>query len=131
MFLKQMKAISINLKSILYNSKESIESLSTIYSSDLIVNTTPVGMLSNGTHGEMPLGKSIWDNFSSDTILYDLIYGASPTAWLSRGKLNNNICIDGLEMLIHQGAASLKLWSNKTEIPLGIMRQSALNAINL
>ncbi|MEC8197707.1 MAG: hemerythrin domain-containing protein [Pseudomonadota bacterium] len=38
--------------------------------------------------------------------------------------------IDGLEMLVQQGAASLRLWSGSDDIPLDIMRQAAENALS-
>ncbi|MFL0727807.1 MAG: shikimate dehydrogenase, partial [Prochlorococcus sp.] len=36
-------------------------------------------------------------------------------------------CIDGLEMLVQQGAASLRLWSGKNDVPIEEMRKAALS----
>ncbi len=100
-----------------------------IKNADLIINTTPIGMLqTNNTSyidSEIPFGEKIWDNLKPKTTLYDLIYNPRPTKWLEIGKEKGCIPIDGLEMLIQQGAASLRLWSGIEEIPIDIMRKSA------
>ena len=97
-----------------------------IEDASLIINTTPVGMNNkNLREQEIPLGEQIWNNLSQNTILYDLIYTPRPTKWLKLGKKKNCITIDGLEMLIHQGALSLKLWSGLDDIPIEIMKLSA------
>ena len=93
----------------------------------LIINTTPVGMSNKKLKKqEMPLGEEIWNNLSKNTILYDLIYTPRPTKWLRLGKKKDCIAIDGLEMLVHQGALSLKLWSGLDDIPIETMKSSAI-----
>ena len=74
---------------------------------------------------EIPFGEKIWDNLEPETTLYDLIYNPKPTKWLKIGNEKGCAQIDGLEMLIQQGAASLRLWSGIEEIPIDIMRKSA------
>ena len=100
-----------------------------IEEADLIINTTPIGMSAKnvGTNqtNEMPLGQKIWQSLKAQTILYDLIYTPRPTEWLSLGAKKGCKQIDGLEMLIQQGAASLRLWSKTEDIPLDIMRNAA------
>ncbi|WP_320663583.1 shikimate dehydrogenase [Prochlorococcus sp. MIT 1223] len=102
-----------------------------IKNADLIVNTTPVGMFQNTKSSQkMPLGPKIWNNLKESTTLYDLIYTPKPTDWLRNGAKKNCKTIDGLEMLIEQGAASLKLWSGIEKIPTEVMRQAALKYLN-
>ena len=97
-----------------------------ITEADLIVNTTPVGMNSEMNEVEsIPLGHEIWNSLSSKTILYDLIYTPSPTNWLRIGNQKNCLTIDGLDMLVGQGALSIKLWSGLNSIPTKIMKSSA------
>jgi len=100
-----------------------------IKEADLIINTTPVGMsaknASNIQSREMPLGENIWQHLLPKTTLYDLIYTPQPTAWLSLGAKNGCKSINGLEMLIQQGAASLRIWSNNDEVPIDLMRKAA------
>jgi len=100
-----------------------------IKSADLIVNATPVGMSEKTKKdyqsNKMPLGEKSWQNLNTLTTFYDLIYTPRPTAWLKNAKKQGCESIDGLEMLIQQGAASLKLWSDFKEIPIEIMREAA------
>ena len=96
---------------------------------DLIVNTTPVGMNQHGTAGAVPLEPGLWQRLRSDATLYDLIYTPRPTLWLQLGQSQGLRCIDGLEMLIQQGAASLRLWSRSDAVPVETMRSAAEAAL--
>jgi len=96
---------------------------------DLIVNTTPVGMNQHGTAGAVPLEPGLWQRLRSDATLYDLIYTPRPTPWLQLGQSQGLRCIDGLEMLIQQGAASLRLWSQSDAVPVETMRSAAEAAL--
>ncbi len=97
-----------------------------IKEADLIINTTPIGMNSKIIKQEnIPLGKEIWDCLSSKTILYDLIYTPRPTNWLKLGQEKNCFTIDGLEMLVEQGAFSIRLWTGFNDIPIKTMKSSA------
>tara|TARA_Y100001968_G_scaffold316190_1_gene343700 strand:+ start:1850 stop:2761 length:912 start_codon:yes stop_codon:yes gene_type:complete len=104
-----------------------------ITSADLIINATPVGMKAktkkkdNIKNIEMPLGETLWRSVNSKATLYDLIYTPRPTKWLEWGQSQGCKTIDGLEMLVQQGAASLRLWSGIEEIPIVTMRNAAKN----
>jgi shikimate dehydrogenase len=95
----------------------------------LVVNTTPVGMAQHGDPEAMPLGADIWCRLSSEAVLYDLIYTPRPTSWLTAGQQRGHRCIDGLEMLVQQGAASLRLWSGRDDVPVEAMRSAAATAL--
>ena len=97
---------------------------------DLVVNTTPVGMAKHGDADAMPLAPDLWDRLPNQATLYDLIYTPRPTAWLRWGQRRGHRCIDGLEMLVQQGAASLRFWSGIDDVPVEIMRQAAENALS-
>ncbi len=100
---------------------------------DLVINTTPVGMAlyqeNNLYKSEIPLGGKVWKSMKPKTTFYDLIYTPRPTAWLALGAEHGHNCIDGLEMLIQQGAASLRLWSGMKDIPVKVMREAAKAAL--
>ena len=97
-----------------------------IEEADLIINTTPIGMNSKKSQQEnVPLGNDIWDCLSNKTILYDLIYTPRPTDWLKLGQRKNCFTIDGLDMLVEQGAFSIRLWSGFNDIPVKTMKSSA------
>ncbi len=123
--LTKTKGIKTNLKSYLI---EDLEIINLIQRAGLIVNATPIGMKNKNTIKtlQMPLGKDIWTNLNPHALLYDLIYTPRPTTWLAWGCKAGFTCIDGLEMLLGQGAASLSLWSGTKKIPINTMR----NALN-
>ncbi|MBL6791984.1 MAG: shikimate dehydrogenase [Synechococcus sp. BS307-5m-G35] len=97
---------------------------------DLVVNTTPVGMAQHGDAQAFPLGEAIWSQLQGSAMLYDLVYTPRPTAWLRWGQSRGHRCIDGLEMLVQQGAASLRLWSDRNDVPVETMRRAAEAALN-
>ena len=102
---------------------------SLIKQADLVVNTTPVGMAQHGDTQAFPLGEAVWSHLQGSAVLYDLVYTPRPTAWLSWGQARGNRCIDGLEMLVQQGAASLRLWSDRTDVSVETMRLAAEAAL--
>lgn len=92
-----------------------------IRQADLLVNTTPVGMYPHVENS--PVTEAAMNGLKSDAIAYDLIYTPSPTQFLTLAKARGAITIDGLEMLVQQGASALQLWL-KQSVPVGVMRQS-------
>ena len=104
-----------------------------INKANLIINTTPNGMQKENEEANqaIPLSEEVWGNLNYQTTLYDLIYTPRPTRWLRLGKNAGCKTIDGLEMLIQQGAASLRLWSGINTIPIDIMRQAAENELKI
>ncbi len=97
-----------------------------IQGTDLIINTTPVGMSTTKNKDEMPFGHHLWNSVNSNTIIYDLIYNPSPTPFLKFCDKKGCMTIDGTQMLIAQGAKSLSFWTNGLEVPFEVM-QDALN----
>jgi shikimate dehydrogenase len=92
-----------------------------INAADLIVNTTPIGM--SPQIDASPLSPSETAAMRSGAIVYDLIYVPRPTQLLQQAQQQGAIVIDGLEMLVQQGAAALQIWT-EAEIPIDIMRQT-------
>ncbi|NES65793.1 MAG: shikimate dehydrogenase, partial [Okeania sp. SIO2D1] len=88
---------------------------------DLLVNTTPIGMYPNIE--QSPIDDKVFDLLSPGAIVYDLIYIPNPTKFLQQALVRGAIAIDGLEMLVQQGAAALELWLQKS-VPVDIMRHS-------
>ena len=95
-----------------------------IQETDLIINTTPVGMSNTINNDEMPFGKNFWDSINSKTIVYDLIYNPSPTPFLKFCDKKGCMTIDGTQMLIAQGAKSLSFWTNGLEVPFEVMHDA-------
>jgi shikimate dehydrogenase len=99
-----------------------------ISQADLVVNTTPVGMYPHVD--QSPLDAAAMQKLKEGSIAYDLIYTPNPTQFLRQAKLQGAITIDGLEMLVQQGAAALKIWVGQTP-PVDIMRQSLRQHLGL
>ena len=94
---------------------------SLIPQANVIINTTPIGMYPN--IGESPLSDEEMALLVTDAIAYDLIYTPSPTKFLQQALAKGATSIDGLEMLVQQGAAALAIWLQQP-VPVDAMRQS-------
>jgi shikimate dehydrogenase len=95
---------------------------------DLVVNTTPIGMYPRVE--ESPVDAAAMQGLKQAAIAYDLIYTPNPTQFLQEAKKQGAITIDGLEMLVQQGAAAFKFWLGQTP-PVDIMRQSSQRHLGL
>jgi shikimate dehydrogenase len=95
---------------------------------DLVVNSTPVGMYPNVE--QSPLDAAAMQLLRPSAIAYDLIYTPNPTQFLQQAKEQGAVAIDGLEMLVQQGAAALKIWVEQTP-PVDIMRRSLQQHLGL
>jgi shikimate dehydrogenase len=99
---------------------------------DLIVNTTSVGMETAGGRSEAAAAELRWlrldrDSFGGDQTVVDLVYGPASTALLDAARDRGARTVDGLEVLVHQGAASLRIWTG-AEPPIETMREAARQA---
>ncbi len=92
---------------------------------DLVVNTTSLGM--------WPAIEGLpWDpavTFRPGQVVYDLVYAPRPTAFLRRAAAQGARPIDGLGMLVEQGAAALAQWTGR-EPPRTLMRQVAAQQLD-
>ena len=96
-----------------------------INSADLIVNTTPVGMINHiNANEELPFGNNFWKSLNSKTVVYDLIYNPQETPLLSFSRKKGCQTINGMKMLVVQGARSLSYWTNGLQIPIEIMEEA-------
>ncbi|TAE60840.1 MAG: shikimate dehydrogenase [Nostocales cyanobacterium] len=106
------------------------EELSNLISqANLLVNSTPVGMYPHVDNS--PLSAAEMANLPTDAIAYDLIYIPKPTKFLHLAEQQGAIAIDGLEMLVQQGAAALKIWLQRDNVPVDEMRQALKNHLGI
>ncbi|GAB1545110.1 shikimate dehydrogenase [Scytonema sp. NUACC21] len=96
---------------------------------NLLVNTTPIGMYPKVE--ESPLSAEDMTQLPEGAIAYDLIYKPKPTKFLQQAKQGGLTAIDGLEMLVQQGAAALKIWLQRETVPVDVMRQSLYRQLGL
>ena len=85
--------------------------------SSLLCNATPVGMAPNK---DTCLIKDA-TLLRSDLVVVDIIYNPLETKLYKMAKSNGCKVLNGIEMLIHQGATSFELWTKK-DFPIEIVR---------
>lgn len=88
---------------------------------ELILNTTAVGLAGEDPFAELPLRA---DAFASGQTVVDMVYGTEPTALLRAAEAAGATVVDGLEILVQQGALSFEIWTGR-EPPLDTMRAAA------
>lgn len=92
----------------------------------LLVNTTPVGMAPN--RDRTPVDATQLALLPSGAIAYDLIYTPRPTQFLAQAQAAGSTIIDGTEMLVQQGASALERWIGQPA-PVAVMRSALLAAL--
>ena len=96
-----------------------------IEESDLIINTTPVGMkTTENEENLLPYGAGFWKSLNSKTTVYDLIYNPSQTQLLKFSEKRGCMTINGIKMLIAQGAKSISFWTDGLEVPFEVMHDA-------
>ena len=76
-----------------------------------------------------PLTPAQLERLRPACTVYDLIYTPRPTALLAAAAARGCRSLDGLEMLVQQGAAALRLWSGRDPVPVDAMRRAALERL--
>ncbi len=76
----------------------------------LIVNTTAVGLGGEDAFAHLPLTV---DSFVPDQVVVDMVYSEEPSALLAAAEAAGATTVDGLEMLVQQGALSLRIWTGE------------------
>jgi shikimate dehydrogenase len=89
--------------------------------SDVIVNTTTVGLNENET-------LVTADMLSPSQVVFDLVYRPVETKLLKEAKLAGAKGIDGITMLVRQGALSFEIWTG-VKPPVDVMERSARDAV--
>jgi shikimate dehydrogenase len=88
---------------------------------ELIVNTTAVGLGGEDPFAELPLAAG---SFAPSQTVVDMVYGGEPTALLRAAAAAGATTVDGIEILVQQGALSLEIWTGRPA-PLDTMRAAA------
>ena len=91
-----------------------------IEDANIIINATSVGM--HPRSSESPVSV---DLLRKDLIVFDLVYNPLETKLLKEAKYVGAKTIDGLTMLVNQGAASFEIWTGE-KAPFNIMMEAAL-----
>ncbi len=97
---------------------------------DLLVNCTAVGLgveRSSAEDGGLNQLGLRGDQIGEYSHVADLVYRSSPTPLLAAAAAAGAHTVDGLEILVAQGALSLELWTGR-DAPLDVMRSAARTA---
>jgi len=89
--------------------------------SDILVDTTPVGM--HPHINDEPIATA--DNMHEDLVVFDAVYNPNETVLLSEAIKANAKPVHGIKMLLYQGAESFKIWTGR-DAPIDVM-EKALN----
>lgn len=87
----------------------------------LLVNATSLGW----REGELPLDRGLLATLPESALVFDLTYRDTPLLRMAREL--GLATLDGLEMLVRQGAESFRCWTG-LEPPVDAMRAAALTA---
>ncbi len=92
---------------------------------ELLVNCTSVGLERSATEPEglNQLGLT-FDQVGTYSYVVDFVYRPDPTPLLTAAKAHGAGTLDGLEILVEQGALSLELWIGR-DAPRDVMRRAA------
>jgi shikimate dehydrogenase len=98
-------------------------------SADLLVNCTSVGLQPSATTKQDPLQQLglLHDQVGEYSHVVDLVYTDAPTPLLAAAHSAGAQTLDGLDVLIAQGALSLESWTGRPA-PLDVMRRAVREA---
>jgi shikimate dehydrogenase len=91
---------------------------------DLVINSTSVGMHPHIEASPWPADVAM----PARIIFCDLVYNPLETVFLARARAAGATTIDGLGMLVHQGAYAFEKWTGQPA-PTEVMRQACLGQL--
>jgi shikimate dehydrogenase len=89
---------------------------------ELLVNCTSVGLDAAGS--DLERLQLTAEGIGPDQVVVDLPYGAADTELARTARERGATVVDGLEVLVRQGAASFRIWTG-VDPPLDVMREAA------
>jgi shikimate dehydrogenase len=93
---------------------------------EVLVNCTAAGMQDRpDAFKEMPLTA---DDLGEYACVVDLVYRDGGTELLRQAERRGCRCVDGLEILVRQGARSFQIWTGRSA-PLDVMRRAARSGL--
>jgi shikimate dehydrogenase len=88
---------------------------------DLIVNTSAAGLRGEDPFEHLPLDRG---GFTDHQTVVDMVYGERHSRLLKAAEGARAAVVDGLEILVQQGARSLEIWTGM-QPDLDVMREAA------
>jgi shikimate dehydrogenase len=99
------------------------EPVSAAVTADVLVNCTAVGLDGSGGLDGLPIGP---EQLSGYGCVIDLVYASAPTGLIAAARQAGIPTVDGLELLVGQGALSFELFTGRAA-PREVMRAAAEN----
>lgn len=88
---------------------------------DLIINTSAAGLRGEDPFEHLPLDRG---DFTDHQTVVDMVYGERHSRLLKAAEGARAAVVDGLEILVQQGARSLEIWTGR-QPDLDVMREAA------
>lgn len=96
---------------------------------DIIINTTPVGMYPNIYDKPLIYAQQM----NPDMVVFDIVYTPLETGILKEAKKIGATRVSGLKMFVYQGAESFKIWTDKEadieSMEKTVMKLSGINSL--
>ncbi len=99
--------------------KDDLEEI--VLSCDIVVNATPLGMLT----GEVP---AFFKHLSKNQFFCDLTYSPKEPKLLTIAKEQGAKGMDGVGMLLYQGAAAFEIWT-RLDPPVSVMKKALVDSL--
>jgi len=93
----------------------------------ILTNTTPIGMYPNSNSS--PVKLEDLKKIPQDSLVYDIVYNPFETVLLKDARSLGYKTLNGVEMLVLQGAESLKMWLNRNDVPVNVMREAVITSL--
>jgi len=88
---------------------------------ELLVNTSAAGLQGEDPFEHLPLEPSL---FAESQTVIDMVYGERRSPLLEAAEKAGAATVDGLEILVQQGARSLEIWTGRSP-DIDVMRRAA------
>jgi shikimate dehydrogenase len=94
------------------------------HTAQLLVNATPVGMWPHVDHSVWPEGVALPPHLT----VFDVVYNPLETRLIRQARASGARAIEGLGMLVHQGALAFEMWTGK-QAPVRVMHAACTRAM--
>ena len=123
---EMVSALRENFPNTQMNCKQ-IESVKDLSQYKMLVNSTPIGMRSKAM-GLSPIDEDVVKTMNKEAVVYDIVYNPLKTELIKYAKKHGIKTIQGLDMLIYQGAKAFEIWTGKKP-DTQMMKIAALEAM--
>jgi shikimate dehydrogenase len=101
-----------------------VRAVETVSAADIVVNCSSIGLMDgDDPFKALPVRA---DELGAGSLVVDMVYRAGGTQLLEAARTRGARVVDGLEILVAQGAASFERWTG-LEAPREAMRDAATN----